>query len=189
MPECGDGVDGEDSKRAKMGPNTEKLLQRMSDMSADKAAKAVLDQVRPIAVAAAKEAAQEVVAPVVSEFTEMKREWKLMMDARAFEGGSDAASTVSLVSSVPTPNRGRPNPQSLEVKGFIVDWKDPDASAMLASDAKTLVDKIIGWAPDCIDQDLKTFIDPVRTEKNIDSRVFQYKVVVFVKPNTPRKAI
>ena len=75
---------------------------------------------------------------------------------------------------------------NLELKNWVVDWQDVDATALLASEAMALYENDT-YAP--LPQELKEIIDHEKTKENILQRLLLSKIVIYVKEQADRQAI
>ena len=127
-----------------------------------------------------KEAAQRLVAPLVARQDAVEAELRTIRqrleandnDVASVRSGSTAATNPYLQAN----RHFRAARKLLEIKGFIQDWKNPDATAITTAEFEhwwSVIGPKLG--------DLAAVVDLAKTTEALDRRLLNYKILLFLK--------
>ncbi|CAK0872238.1 unnamed protein product, partial [Prorocentrum cordatum] len=166
-----DSGDPADDMELENEDRIEQLIERTADKVVDKAMKKMEE-------VATKVVKQEL-DPVKKELAEHSAAIKKLQQQSALSTTGPPSTTGSAYSRPPGSRGGSQafTPGCIELKGWIKDWNQPDATALLDTEAQTLIEAIIAG----LEGEMRDLIDVERSVKSAQAHTFHKKLQVHLK--------
>ena len=156
----------------------EEIIRRTADRSAETASELAvqkaLKRTEKIAEDTANRMAGEVCKQLESRLTAME-EWKTLQGSAGSQAAPSLGGFSNRSAGIPCTSPKVPK-KCVELKGWIVDWEDPDATALLQSDGKNLLNEVV----QALEERHRNLVDMEESLNGL-TRWTLVKIVVYLK--------